>query len=114
MKRKNANSKQSKRTQVRSSRIEPMNTKLSTIITAAAADLESLADEGEKQILDAMSKAAVEAALQETPPKFRLGLTITIDLQKNTQENKLAWSVRHSLSHTAPIEDPKQGKLALN
>jgi hypothetical protein len=90
-----------------------MNAKLETIAAKAADDLSALIGEAEDNILDAMSKATEEAALTESPVKFRLSYTITLDLDKSTQENKLAWSVRHSLSHTAPLDDPKQSKLPL-
>jgi hypothetical protein len=88
-----------------------MNAKLETIAAKAADDLPALIGEAEDNILDAMSKATEEAALTESPVKFRLAYTITMDLDKSTQENKLSWSVRHSLSHTSQIEDPKQTSL---
>lgn len=90
-----------------------MNERLETIAAKAAEDLPLLITEAEDNILDAMSKAAAESQLNETPVKFRLSYTITLDMEKSTQENKLAWSVRHCLSHTTQIEDPQQEKLKL-
>jgi len=86
---------------------------IKTIIEKAADDIISLSVEAEKDILEAIEKSAMEAATQEKPPKFTLSFTVALDLQNNTQENKLAWNVRHSLSSKSDIEDENQPKLPL-
>jgi hypothetical protein len=90
-----------------------MNQRLETITEKAADDLKGFVRESEAEILDAMRKCAEEAAVQETPMKFKLGLSIAIDLDKNQQENVLSWSVRHKLSATSTIEDPNQIKMTI-
>lgn len=85
-----------------------MQTKLDLIAAKAADDLESFVRESHDEIVAAMSKAAEEAALQEASAKFRLALTITLDLDANQQENVLSWSTRRKLSATSEIEDPAQ------
>lgn len=87
---------------------------LETIAAKAADDLKAFCAESEAAITEAMRKCAEECLVQETPPKFRLALSITLDLDKNQQENALSWSVRHKLSATSEIEDPNQTKLPIN
>ncbi len=85
-----------------------MQTKLQLIAAKAADDLQSFVRESAEEITAAMSRAAAESALQDKPAKFNLGLTISLDFDKNHQENTLSWSTRHKLSATSEIEDPAQ------
>ena len=88
-----------------------MNPKLSAISTEAAANLTAFIEEKEDEILKAWDAAVVEAQDQEAKPKFRLGFTITLDLDRDSMETALAWSVRHKVSREQTIPDPEQLEL---
>lgn len=90
-----------------------MNQKLETIADKAADDLKGFIRESERAIEEAMSECAEESAVQDAPMKFRMALTIVLDLDKHKQENTLTWNVRHKLSSTSEIEDPKQIKMSI-
>lgn len=90
-----------------------MNSKLKAIIEQAAADLVSYAKEGEEKILNAWAKAEEAAELNDTTPKFSLGYSISLDLDKDTMTTDLSWRIKESLSRTANIPDPNQVPLPL-
>jgi hypothetical protein len=88
-----------------------MNEKLTAITATACTDLAGFIREKEEDILDAWNAAEQEAIDQEAKPKFRLGFTITLDLDADTMETALGWSVRHKVSNTQQIPDPSQPNL---
>ncbi len=90
-----------------------MNDKLAGIAAKAATDLCHLVKEGEDKILAAWSNAEEQAQLDDSKPKFRLSLSITLDLDKDTMDTDLSWSVKHHLSVTAPIPDTDQSELPI-
>lgn len=92
----------------------PMNALLKQISDHASADLASLIESGEKDILTAIHKMEAEAQLQETKPKFSLGFKITVDLDKSTFDCDLSWTLKQTLGVSHQIDDPKQDKLPLN
>ena len=61
--------------------IEVMNTKLEAIAAKASEDLIALVKDGEEKILEAWQAAEEEGQLNESPPKLKLSLSITLDLK---------------------------------
>ena len=90
-----------------------MKEQLRAIGQSAGANLQDLIGSGEVEILKAWAAVAREAALQEVGPKLRLSYTITVDIDKQSVDYDLAWSVRHKLSVSEKLEDPRQEKLGL-
>jgi len=90
-----------------------MNPKLKAIAESAAADLVDLVAEKETEILEAWNAAEEEAQLQETKPKFRLGLAITLDLDQDKMETALTFGIRIKASTFKEIPDPDQKDLPL-
>lgn len=91
-----------------------MKEQLRAIAERAGAHLIDLITDGEAEILKAWAAVAREAALQEVGPKLKLGFTITVDIDKQVVDYDLSWSVRHKLSVSDKMEDPKQEKLGLD
>ena len=91
-----------------------MKEQLRAIAERAGAHLIDLIKDGEAEILKAWAAVAREAALQEVGPKLRLGFSITVDIDKQVVDYDLSWSVRHKLSVSDKMEDPKQEKLGLD
>ena len=89
------------------------NPLLAQISEKASADLAALILEGNDDILTAIHKSQTEAQLQETKPKFQLGLKIVVDLEKSTFDCSLGWNLKKSLSVSHTINDPNQEKLPL-
>jgi len=90
-----------------------MNPKLKAITETAAVDLVALVADKEQEILDAWHACAEEAQLQETKPKFRLSLAITLDLDANSMETALTFAIRRKVSVSHEIPDLEQIKLAV-
>jgi len=88
-----------------------MNEKLQSITEKAAADLVALVKDGEEKILEAWSACEEESQANETAPKFKLGLSITLDLDKDSMETALSFGIKHKLSVTCSIPDPSQPEL---
>lgn len=88
-----------------------MNPKLKAIAEKAAADLLALIKDGEDKILEAWNSAEEEAQINDTKPKFKLGLSITLDLDKDSMETALSFGIKHTLSVSASIPDPNQPDL---
>ena len=88
-----------------------MKEQLRAIAEKAGFHLVDLIEDGEAEILKAWAAVAREAALQEVGPKLRLGFSITVDIDKQAVDYDLSWSVRHKLSVSDKLEDPKQEKL---
>lgn len=88
-----------------------MNPKLKAIADEAAENLKAYCKEHEDKILEAWHSVENEAAENEESPKFKLGFAITLDLDKNTMENALTWSVRYKASGSMEIPDPNQPDL---
>ena len=90
-----------------------MNALLKTIADQASADLRSLIESGNDNILQAIHKMQTEAQLQETKPKFILGFKITVDFDSGTYDTDLSWTLKQSLGVSHQIEDPNQQPLPL-
>ena len=90
-----------------------MKEQLRAIAERAGAHLIDLITDGETEILKAWAAVAREAALQEVGPKLKLGFTIIVDIDKQVVDYDLSWSVRHKLSVSDKLEDPKHEKLDL-
>jgi hypothetical protein len=88
-----------------------MNPKLKAISDEAAENLKAYCKEHEEKILEAWHSVEQEANENEESPKFKLGFAITLDLDKNTMENALTWSVRYKASGSMEIPDPNQPDL---
>jgi len=88
-----------------------MKEQLRAIAEKAGFHLVDLIKDGEAEILKAWAAVAREAALQEVGPKLRLGFSITVDIDKQAVDYDLSWSVRHKLSVSDKLEDPKREKL---
>lgn len=91
-----------------------MNALLTQISEHASDDLKSLIESGETDILAAIYKMEAEAQLQDSKPKFSLGFKITLDLDKNTFDCDLSWTMKQTLGVSHQIEDPAQSKLPIN
>lgn len=85
-----------------------MNAKLNAIATKASAALVALVKESETKILEAWAACEEEAQDNETTPKFKLGLSITLDLDKDSMETALTYGIKHKLTATCTIPDPNQ------
>lgn len=90
-----------------------MNLKLAAIGAKAAEDLKAYMKEHEEKILEAQYNATQEAQDNEEKLKFKLGFSITLDLEKDTMETALTWGCRFKASSTANIPDPDQADLPL-
>lgn len=88
-----------------------MNAKLNAIAEKAAADLLALIQEDERKILDAWNECEEEAQNNETKPKFKLGLSITLDLDKDGMETTLSFGIKHKRTMQCAIPDPNQPEL---
>lgn len=86
-----------------------MNPKLKAIADKAATDLIALVKDGEDKILEAWSQAEEEAQVNESKPKFKMGLSITLDLDKDAMETALTFGIKHKLTVNSTIPDPNQG-----
>lgn len=91
-----------------------MNAKLQAIAAKAASDLIGLVHDGEEKIQSAWTEALVQAQLEDTKPKFKLSVGITLDLDKDTMDTDLSWSTKHRLSVSAKIPDPTQPDLPMD
>jgi len=90
------------------------NEKLNAIAAKAADDLLDLVAESETKILEAWDAATDDAQENETAPKFKLGLCITLDLDADKMETALTFSIRRKLTVECSIPDPNQTKLPLD
>ena len=90
-----------------------MNPKLEAIAAQAAENLQDLVRGDEEKILAAWNSTSEEAELNETAPKFRLALTITLDLDGDKMETALSYSIRRKVVAEQKIPDPAQMKLEL-
>lgn len=88
-----------------------MNEKLKAIIDQAADNLKAYAKEHEENILKAWHSVEDEAQANEETPKFKLGFGIVLDLDKDTMECALTWSVRFKASSVQSIPNPDQPDL---
>jgi hypothetical protein len=88
-----------------------MNSKLNAIAAKAASDLQSLIKESEEKIMEAWNACADEAQENDTTPKFKLGLSITLDLDADKMESALSFSIRRKLTVESSIPDPNQPEL---
>jgi hypothetical protein len=90
-----------------------MNSKLLAISNEAAQNLCALVKEHEVKLLEAWNSCEEEAQANETAPKFKLTLSITLDLDGDKMITDLSWGVRYKATAECTIPDPGQGKLAL-
>jgi hypothetical protein len=89
------------------------NTKLNAISNEAAQNLCALVKENEAKLLEAWSSCEEEAQANDTAPKFKLALSITLDLDGDKMTTDLSWGVRYKATAECAIPDPDQRKLAL-
>ena len=89
------------------------NAKLSAIAEKAATDLIAMVNEKHEEITAAWRACEEEAALSESGQKFRLGLSIALDITKNKMEVALSFGLRRKVSAESTIPDPEQIKLEL-
>jgi len=90
-----------------------MNEKLNAIANKAAQDFLALVKESEDNILEAWNAAEADAQENETTPKFALGFSVTLDLNANQMDSKLAFGIKRKLTITGEIPDPNQETLPL-
>lgn len=88
-----------------------MNAKLEMISRRACLDLAAFIAEAEPKLLEAWCAAEQEAQDNETKPKFKMSMGITLDLDSNDMETALTFGVRHKLSRNGEIPDPNQPEL---
>lgn len=91
-----------------------MNPKLEAITQQASDNFCKLVADASDDILKSWDAVVEEAQLQESKPKFRLGFTLTLDLDANRMESALTFGVRRKLTADDPIPDPAQLPLALS
>ena len=89
----------------------PKNEKLRAIAECFALDVPQLISEAEDKILEAWSACEIEAEENETKPVFKLGFGVSLDLDGDAMETKLAFSVRHTKTINRSIPDPNQPEL---
>ena len=89
------------------------NAKLNAIAEKASDDMLGLIAESEAKILEAWDAATDDAQENETAPKFKFGLCITLDLDADKMETALTFSIRRKLTVECSIPDPNQAKLPL-
>ena len=90
-----------------------MSKKIDAIAEVAAENFTNLLREAADDIQAAMIKATEEAALQEGEAKFNIGFTVLLNLDRNIQTHKLAWTVRNVRETECEIPDANQDSLAL-
>lgn len=87
--------------------------KLSAIADRSARAVKTLILEMEEDIGEAVNVAAEDAQESGSESiKINLSHTITLDLAKNKQEDKLAFSVKHQSTVKGEIPDPNQPDLS--
>lgn len=89
------------------------NAKLASIANEAAENLKDLVRNHEEKILEAWNAAEQEAQDNETKPKFRMSLAITLDLDRDNMETALSFGIRYKASRDQTIPDPEQIKLPI-
>lgn len=87
--------------------------KIESIAETSSGNLKRLMVDAAEQIEAAMIKAVEEAQLQDKDAVFKLGFTISLNLDTNKMDNDLSWSVRHKLSVSDDMPDPNQLKLSI-
>jgi hypothetical protein len=90
------------------------NKKLEAIANKAADDLKALIKESEDKIIEAWDAVTDDAQENETAPKFKLGLAITLDLDADKMESALTFSIRRKLTVECTIPDPNQPPLPMD
>lgn len=91
-----------------------MNPKLYAIAKEAAENLQDLVKNHEEKILEAWHACEAEAQDQESAPKFKLALSITLDLERDQMETALSFGIRYKASRDQQIPDPAQTDLPLD
>ncbi len=89
-------------------------TTIHTLADKASETLAALMREGSDLIQTAIDAVLQEASDQETEPRLRLSYTITLDLENHDADFALAFGVRHKLTATSKVDDPRQAKLPLD
>ena len=88
-----------------------MSPKIQAVIAQAPEHLTKLLTEAADQIEEAIVAAAAEAQAQEAEAKLSLGFKITLNLDRNSVQYGLGWSVKHTLTSEATLPDPNQDDL---
>jgi hypothetical protein len=88
-----------------------MNAKLTAIADEAATNLKALVKENEDKLLEAWNACESEAQENETTPKFKIGLAITLDIEADKMATALTFGVRYKSLVECEIPDPEQTKL---
>jgi hypothetical protein len=89
-----------------------LNAKLSAIADEAATNLKALVRENEDKLLEAWNACESEAQENETAPKFKIGLAVTLDLDGDKMETALSFGIRYKATAECQIPDPAQMKLS--
>lgn len=90
-----------------------MNPKLKLIAEAAGQDFVDLVKDRQSEILEAWNAAEEEAQIQETKPKFRLSMSVTLDLDADKMETALTFGIRRKVTVFRDIPDQNQKALEL-
>jgi len=91
-----------------------MNEKLQAILRMSGENLVKLGTDAEDKILAAWNQAEQDAQENDTKPKFRLGFTVTLDIDADRMESSLSFSTRCKYSVGEVIPDPNQTALDLD
>ena len=90
-----------------------MNPKLKAIAEKWAEDMQAFVRDDEPKILEAWNAAEADAQENGDKPKFRLALTVTLDLEADKMETALSYGIRRKTSAVCQIPDPNQQPLPL-
>ena len=83
---------------------------LEQVLDFACADLRGLATERSEEIYEAARVVSQEAD-EDAKAKLKLGLSITVNLDDNTMDTTLSFSVKRSATAEHTLDDPGQPAL---
>lgn len=86
---------------------------LQSLIERSQPKLAALLTEASDEIDAALVAAASEAQAQETKAKLRINYSMTINMDANSYDYALGFSVAHKLTASETIPDPNQVELPM-
>lgn len=87
---------------------------LQSLIERSQPKLAALLTESSDEIESALVAAASEAQAQETKAKLRINYSMTINMDSNSYDYALGFSVAHKLTDSEAIPDPNQAELPMD
>lgn len=90
-----------------------MNAQLQAIAKDSSEVFVRLVEEAEAEILKAIEDVTKASGEDDTEAKFRLGFTVTYNLDKSRLSHRLSFSVLHKREAETAVPDPNQTSLPI-